>query len=462
MADLLSRKGHLQHRLDQLIGEHDVPGAAFGVVLGDEQIEIASGVLNVNTGAAVTPDSVFQIGSIGKIYTATVIMQMVDEGTVDLDEPVVTYVPELTLADPEATKTITVRQLLNHTSGIDGDHFEDFGRGDDCLERYVASMAELTQVTPPGRVFSYCNAGWVLAGRLVECVDGVGFDQAFTRRLFERLGMARSTMLPEEAILHGVSVGHTVDPGTKQASVVGQWMLPRSLGPAGLVCQPVGELLAFARLHLDHGRSPGGAQILSERSVAAMQQPSVTLPDPYTLGPAWGLGWILFDWGREAVIGHDGATLGQGGFLRLVPERHLAVALLANSDTRAPVYKALFNDVFSDLAGMSIPELPEPAEDARGIDLVPYTGVYERAGTRMDFSIVGDHLELSVRNTGPLAAHLPVPPPMRLRPVDKTTFVASSPEAVQPIPVVFFDFDGAGRPAFVHLGARATPRVTSH
>src|SRR3954452_20311867 len=193
MADLQSYREALQSRLTELMAEHNVPGASLGIVLGDESLELAAGIVNVETGVATTPDTLFQIGSITKVYTATMVMQLIDEGKVSLDEPVATYVPELTLADAEAARAITVRQLLTHTSGIDGDLFEDYGRGDDCVERYVASFGALAQMAPPGSFFSYFNSGLLLAGRMIEKIDGVGFDQALTTRVLQPIGAARST-----------------------------------------------------------------------------------------------------------------------------------------------------------------------------------------------------------------------------------------------------------------------------
>src|SRR2546423_8896059 len=188
MADLQSYQERFQARLDQLIEEHKVPGASLAIAQGDEVLELASGVVNVNTGVETTTDTLFQIGSITKVYTATMVMQLVDEGKVDLDEPVATYVPELVLGDADAARIITVRQLLAHTSGIDGDLFEDFGRGDDCVERYVASFGTLAQMAAPGSFFSYCNSGFVLARRLIEKIDGVGYDQALKTRVLEPIG----------------------------------------------------------------------------------------------------------------------------------------------------------------------------------------------------------------------------------------------------------------------------------
>jgi CubicO group peptidase (beta-lactamase class C family) len=458
MADLQSYQERFQSRLEELIAEHDVPGASFGIVLGDESLELAAGVVNVETGVATTPDTLFQIGSITKVYTATMVMQLVDEGKISLDQPVATYVPELTLADAEAARTITVRQLLTHTSGIDGDLFEDYGRGDDCVERYVASFGALAQMARPGSFFSYCNSGFVLAGRMTEKIDGVGFDQALKDRVLQPIGATKSTMLPEEAILHRVSVGHMKLPDAKAPVVIPQWILPRALGPAGLIAAPVGELLAFARMHLEGGVAADGSRVLSTNSVQAMQQEQVVLPDPYTLGRAWGLGWILYDWGAEPVIGHDGNTLGQSGYLRLVPERKMAVGLLANGPGSSAVYERIYDEVFRELAGISVPKKPVPAADQSAVDLTRYAGVFERLGSRLTFAVVGGRLQLQSENTGPLSSLRPQAEPIALDAVDDTTFVGFVPEAGVRMPVVFFDFDGSNRPRWVHMGGRATKR----
>ena len=135
---------HWQRRLAELAERHRVPGAALGILrfgpgARTSVVEAAYGVLNKETGVETTTDSVFQIGSMTKVWTATVVMQLVDEGLLDLDAPIVDVLPELRLADADVTKQVTMRHLLAHTSGIDGDVFTDTGRGDDCLEKYVGA-----------------------------------------------------------------------------------------------------------------------------------------------------------------------------------------------------------------------------------------------------------------------------------------------------------------------------------
>jgi CubicO group peptidase (beta-lactamase class C family) len=170
LADLAPE---LKEIVDRYRREDHVPGVTVAVAVGDEVIEYAAGVLNLNTGVEATTDSLFEIGSITKTFTATLVMQLVDEGLVDLDEPVRTYVPEFATPDREAAERVTVRQLLCHTSGIDGDVFDDFGCGDDALARYTEALKSRRQLHALGQMFSYCNSGYSVLGRLIERVSGL-------------------------------------------------------------------------------------------------------------------------------------------------------------------------------------------------------------------------------------------------------------------------------------------------
>lgn len=200
---------HWRQRLAGLASEHGVPGAALGITrvdgIADQTVLVSSGVLNTATGVPVTPESVFELGSVTKPMTATVIMQLVDEGKLDLDAPVREVLPELRLADPDLIARVTMRHLLTHTSGFDGDIFDDTGRGDDCLQRYVARLASAAINHPLGATFSYCNTGYVVAGRVIEVLTGRTWDQAVRERLFRPLGMARACTLPLADLVEGTT-----------------------------------------------------------------------------------------------------------------------------------------------------------------------------------------------------------------------------------------------------------------
>src|SRR5690606_36740088 len=203
------------------------------------------------TGAPVTKDSIFQIGSISKVWTATVVMRLVDDGRLSLDTKVKDILPEVKLADDELTDGITVRHLLTHTSGLDGDIFTDTGRGDDAVEKYVALLESAGRNHPLGATWSYCNSGYSVLGRIIEVLTGKTWDAAMSELLYQPLGLTHTVTLPEDAILHAAAVGH-VDVGDEQV-VTPAYLLPRSVGPAGLITSRVEDVLAFARLHLRGG-----------------------------------------------------------------------------------------------------------------------------------------------------------------------------------------------------------------
>ena len=335
---------HWQERLALLADKHGVPGANLAILANGEVTEAAYGVLNARTGVEATTDSLFQIGSISKVWTATLIMQLVDEGLLDLDEPVVTYLPDFKVADPDVTKAVTTRHLLAHTSGIDGDHFLDTGRGDDCVEKYVASCAELKQNHPLGATMSYCNSGYTVLGRILEVLRGKSWDAILRERLFTPLGLETAGTLPEEALLHRAAVGHLKPPGG-ELQVAPVWGIFRSAGPAGLIHATPREVLRFAELHLADGVTTDGTRVISAESAQAMRRPQVAVPDVYTLGSHWGLGWILMTWDGREVYGHDGGTIGQSAFLRIVPDAGIAICLLTNGGHTQDLFRDLYNEI---------------------------------------------------------------------------------------------------------------------
>lgn len=450
---------HWQERLDALADKHGVVGASLALRHGADTAEGATGVLNLRTSQPAVPDSLFQIGSITKVFTATLVMQLVDEELLDLDEPIVKHLPGFAVADEQVSRTVTARHLLAHTSGIDGDLFLDTGRGDDNLEKYVAAMAKLTQVHPLGATMSYCNSGYSLLGRLVEVLRGKTWDAVLRERLFAPLGLDTAGTLPEEALLYGAATGHVVPPGADGPVVTPQWGIFRSCGPAGLIHMTARDLLTFVQVHLDGGVASDGTRVLSAASVAAMQQPQVQIPDPYTLGSHWGLGWILMTWDGRRVIGHDGATLGQGAFQRALPDAGLSVALLTNGGHHPrELFEALFDEVFAELADVEVPPRPEPRADSAITQPERFTGTYAREGIEMTVRPADGGLELVLRPTGPLSEGQPPPPPMQLLPHDDDVLLARSKEEDTWTACVFFDLDGQ---RYVHFGARATPRVST-
>lgn len=396
----VQRMEHWQSRLDELARRHDVPGAVLGISTPTLTGVAATGVLNLATGAPVRPDSVFHLGSITKVFVTTAVQRLVQDGRLDLDKPVSAVLPELRLGDREVTDRVSLRHLLTHTSGIDGDVIVDTGRGDDCIARYVAGLADVAQNSPLGATWSYCNSGFSLAGRVVEQVTGQVWDDAMRELVFEPLGLLDTLTLPEDALLRSAAVGHMVEDG--RTIPVRQWQLPRSIGPAGLIVSTVADLLTFARLHLD------GGELLTTSSIEQMRAEQVRVDAKYSLADSWGLGWQRLVWGGQSLIGHDGSTIGQQSHLILLPSQGLAVALLTNRRT-PDLYEDLFREIFAELAGLEMARQPVPPATPLGLSPTDYVGVYERAGQRIEVLIEGGRPVLRVTTLGKLAEYVSDP-----------------------------------------------------
>ncbi|WP_283134278.1 serine hydrolase domain-containing protein [Rhizohabitans arisaemae] len=433
--------GRWHARLAELIAQYEIPGATLAFLHEGRMHEFAAGVLNVDTGVETTTDSIFQIGSITKVWTATQLMLLIEQGRLTLDTPVAEVLPEFKTADPEATKSVTVRHLLAHTSGIDGDLFVDTGRGDDCVEKYVNLFADLQQNHPVGATHSYCNSGFVLAGRVIEVLTGKSWDDALREQIIEPLGLTHTWTLPEDVLRFRAAMGHM---GGKPAP---QWMLPRPLGPAGLICATAADVVKFGAAHLGEGLL---------RRPEAMREPQVAIPNPYTLGPQWGIGWILDEWDGHRVFSHGGNTIGQAAMLWVLPDTGTVACLLLNGGDTSACEHAVAVELFAELAGVAVPPVLGPPAEPVTVDVERYAGLYERVGTRTEFTVRDGVLHMYTEATGAMAG---LSPPMEcdLIPVDDTTFVGKLEMTALWVSFVFYELpDGS---PYVHFGVRATPKV---
>src|SRR6266496_3776175 len=174
-----------------------IPGVAVGLLADGEEAFVCHGVTSLDNPLPIDPDTLFGIGSVSKTFTATTVMRLVADGQIELDAPVIRYVPELRLSDQQAATKITVLNLLNHTSGLDWGLQVDTGEGDDALATYVAKLPELALIAAPGTRASYSQAGFNLAGRIVEKVTALTFEHAVASLVLEPLRLSHSFYLHE-------------------------------------------------------------------------------------------------------------------------------------------------------------------------------------------------------------------------------------------------------------------------
>ena len=452
----------LQEFLTDKAAELGVVGATAGVLLDGEATTAFTGVTSVENPLEVDGRTLFQFGSTGKTYTATALMILAEQGKVDVDAPVRTYVPELTLRDKDVQEKVTVLQLLNHTAGWQGDAMTDTGDGDDALDKYVALMADLQQESPLGSTVSYNNASLSLAGLVIAKVTGSVYEQAIRDLLFTPLGLADTWFRPNDIMSRRFACGHnTQDDG--RVTVARPWALPRGNAPAGGMSATIGDQLAWARFHLGDGKAADGTRVLSEASLARMQQPTVDMAGS-ALGDAVGISWLLKDVGGVRQVSHGGTTNGQFSDFTMVPERGFAVTCMTNTSPGGPhLYEAVTAWALEHHLGVkAVSPVPVDRSDS---ELTPFIGSFETIAAAVEVTIDKGMLQAAVTIKPAMANQLreagedvPEQQPFRLGMLsdgDQYVVVGGIGDGMRG----YFTRDAAGKVAGVHLGGRLATRV---
>jgi CubicO group peptidase (beta-lactamase class C family) len=236
----------------------------------------------------------------------------------------------------------------------------------------VAAVATLAQVTPLSEIWSYNNAGFYIAGRVIEVVAGKPFEAALRELVLEPLGLTMSFFFADEVMTHRFAVGHFIEDGN--VTVARPWPVGRSAHPAGgLVCN-VKDLLRYARFHMGEGATDDGARLLSPESMALMRTPYAAASGRDEIG----LTWFLRPIGDERALLHGGGTNGQVSLLMILPERGFALAALVNGlPGAAQVIRDVTNRALRSYLDLEDPE-PEPLDIAVD-DLADYAGVFGAA-----------------------------------------------------------------------------------
>lgn len=461
MPDIEEFTAALRGRLGALRGAHGVPAVSVALAVGEHTATAADGILNLGTGVPATTDAVFQIGSITKTFTATLAMQLVDDGLLDLDRPIGEVLPGLRLSGAPADPGITARRLLSHSGGFEGDVFDDTGAGDGALREYIGLLGDRTpRLFPPGALWSYNNAGYCVLGRIVEVFRGQSYESVLRERILEPLRLRHAAVDAAEAILQRTAVGHLTPTAGTMPTPTPIWSMGRSNGPAGsMLAMRAADLVAFARMHLNGGRAASGTRLLSAAGVAAMRTSQVRLPD-IAQGIGWGLGWELFDHTGVALFGHDGSTIGQSALLRIEPGHGIVVAVLANGGGARGLAAEILGDVLQEFAGAARPGLPVPSGEPLG-DTRRCEGRYASATSET---------EVVRRQDGSLMMHrVPIGVAAEVGdPSYRTALARWRGDVFLPVeaeggvrrPVAFLGDDGSGRAQFLHAG-RADRRVSS-
>ncbi len=362
------------------------PGLAVAVVHRDRVVLVEGfGVASVESGSPVTADTVFQVGSVGKMLTAAAVLEVVEDGALSLTAPVGRTVSGL---DP-AIAALTPHQLLSQTSGLrdmPGEHGE---QGEAAHARFLRALTAADRLLVPGQAFSYSNIGYSLAGLAAAEAARAGYADVMARRVFEPLGMQRSTLRPTVAMTWPLAVGHRRS-GGGAFTVVRPLANDTRLWPAGYAYSTAADLARFAR-----------ALLADERRLAAMTTAHAELPLLFG-GAHYGYGLILYTSRGVRVAEHAGSMPGYAALVRLVPEHGFAVIALSNGETPALRTADAAMEAALPLRQATPPPPDGPPVPMTRADMNAIAGRYENRGAFV-LSIEGEGLVLRQDDGPPLA-----------------------------------------------------------
>lgn len=326
-----------------------IPGLAVGIVQ-DKQVVFLKGYGTAGGGRPVTPETPMIIGSTSKSFTALAVMQLVEAGRVDLDAPVRTYLPDFRTADAEASKRITVRELLNHTSGFstwDGRQ-PMLADGPRALADVTQNLQDIRLHHAPGQTYEYSNLNYLILGALVEKVSGQPYGTYLRANVFDPLQMWSSGTSPAE--VSNLAAGHHMWFGF--ATRANEPFLSDQV-PAGYIMASAKDLSNYLIAQLNEG-SFAGRSVLSPAGVAAMHTPSTRVNDRFQ----YGMGWLVGQTNGAVVIRHDGEVADFHSELFMLPGSKTGIVLIANV-THLVTSSALSRmpvDIAGLLTGASVPQ----------------------------------------------------------------------------------------------------------
>ncbi|GAA3119246.1 CubicO group peptidase (beta-lactamase class C family) [Kribbella aluminosa] len=368
-----------------------IPGVAVGVLMDGEETVVTHGVTSLANPQPVDRDTLFHIASVSKTFTATALLRLVEQGKVQLDAPVRRYVPELRLLDEDVAERITVLNLLNHTGGLEWNVI-DTEDGDVSLAAFVRKLATLPIIAVPGSRASYSQAGYNLAGRIIENVTGQPYEKAIASLLLEPLELRNTLFDVDEVMIRKFVVGHNRgDDGTLRPAV--PWKANRAgergNNPGGGVVTTVGDLLRWARFHLGTGDGLLPADVLH-----GMRDRTVELRAS-SFGDGIGICWFTRTIDGVRTIGHGGSGNGQFAELLVVPDRNFAIVSLTNGGPDGYTFnQTVVRWALEHFLGLTEhdPE-PLPYDATRAQEAA---GRYEIDAMNLDIATDGTHITLAV------------------------------------------------------------------
>ena len=333
--------------LQEIMARWDIPGLAVGLVQGDEIVYAKGfGVQSLETQTPVTLDSIFCIASVSKCFVATAVMQLAEHRKIDLDAPLLQYLPYFQM-DDKRYRQITIRQILSHTSGMpdmDENEYDEFVAhpewDDEAAERYVRGLSSGKLIADPGERFSYSNIAYNVLGDMIAKVSGKSFETYMQEEILVPSGMPHSTFLFADVPTDLLAFPHLRSPEMKVNPI---YPYHRADAPASFLHSTVLNMCHWGITSLNRGNYLGGS-ILSPASYDLMWKPVADrgYPPP-SMYEEMGLGWTLGHYKDVRTVSHGGMGFGWSDFFLILPEKNCVAVLLCNEESfsRTRIIRAL-------------------------------------------------------------------------------------------------------------------------
>jgi CubicO group peptidase (beta-lactamase class C family) len=345
--------------IDDYVGDQlddlRMPGAALGIVKDGEVVHLQTFGDADDHGNAVTEETPFKIGSLSKSFTALAVMQLVEQGKIQLDAPVQRYLPEFRVADLEASKHITVRHLLNQVSGIPTSAGMDYmyrrDRAGDALEREVAKSSDVKLTYDPGAKWQYSNRNYTTLGLIVKVVSGQSYEGYVQEHVLEPLAMNQSFTHLDEAKSHGLATGHQY--WFNRPVPGGGLSENRAITPTGLITASVEDMSSWLIVNLDDGVY-NGTGVLSASGIDQLHTGVAQMTDK----AQYAMGWWATDINGAPIVTHNGDTGDFHSTMVISPSTGWGVVLLMNGSNGQARLDIPAYGVMAQLVGVQAPEMP--------------------------------------------------------------------------------------------------------
>jgi CubicO group peptidase (beta-lactamase class C family) len=363
------------------LAKYNIPGASITIVQGETVVySKAFGKANIETGEPAKPEMLFRLGSTTKTFTAAAITGMAVEGKIDLNAPVGSYLKFL----PPKISSVTPSQLLSHTAGI-CDAAPMYGSHDDSgLGNGIRAWTDNWVVMPPGSTFSYSSPGYWLAGYLMETLTSMPYADAMEARLFKPLGMTHTTFRPTMAMTWPLTQGHEFVNGKVRiarpaADNSGTW-------PAGSMFSNTHDLARFAIAFMNEGRLEG-KQVIDPKVIALMSAAHVAMPGGAQAYQYYCYGLMRGEYRGYTFLQHNGARVGYGSDIRMIPKQRVAVIILTNlSDGNLPETAEKALELLVPLTPKPAITAMKPAIPISADDIARVVGVYKNGDQRIEIT----------------------------------------------------------------------------